>query len=128
MDSLSEIFTGIVVLLAAIAGLIIVPYAARELRTNIAAMRAQFAGALTFTLIGLCYRLGVAYYFWLLSPAARSRELDDIQGHILLANLVLIVGIVWVIRALTAPKLGEWGWMLSIAVATAIVALPRILA
>jgi len=124
MDAISEYLTGVVTLLAIFAAAIVTPYAVKELRLDWRQIRAQFAGAFGLTLVGIAYRMGVAYYFWSLSPAERLAALDLIQWHVLVGNILLIVGMALVIRSVTLRRMGELGWVMSVTAAIIIVAMP----
>lgn len=124
MDRVTEFMTGVVVLLALIAAGIVLPFAWRELRRDWYAVRAQFAGAITLLFAGLAYRLGIAYYFWALSPVDRIANIEAIRPHVLVGNAILIAGILWIIRTVTVKGSGELGWIVSALAAIVSVAVP----
>lgn len=124
MDAITELSTGIAVYLAAIAAAIVLIFALGELRSDWKAQRAQFASAFCVVLIGITYRQGVAYYFWKIYPSMRLASLDDIQLQIVIGNVLIIIGMAWVIRSVTLNRAGEWAWLVSITAALALVAMP----
>lgn len=120
MEDLAEWFTGVAVVLLFVAALLVMPYAYRALRDDPRRLRGMFALAFAGMCFGTSFRLAIGWFVLAMLPNQRAPAIASLNQYIIAACMVLVIFATLGIRMVTIGRFGELGWVVSLAIATAV--------